>query len=407
MRKKQFNIWISFISLAVLCLPDTTGYPWFDKTVRALHYASLIWPCILLFAIKHLWKRGRLVPVCVFWLVGLFNTVINRTDIIGYFDLLVSCLSVCIVTYHLFFLSGFTGIRYIGVFLTALLVLEALSVYAGGINTIVDGNGLEMAVYFLGQQPALNRIYTVSLAILSLQFRLGSKFDKWVSMIGLAAGAYSVFALNVSTAKVTLAAFLFALIAAHVIRSRRIWRSLAFFLIVFILVFTLSGGFSQGFEWLLDGLLGEDVTLHGRTLLWESALSQMNGWHWLLGNGYGHSYVFAIGEWKVGTAHNQYLNILFCFGCTGLIAYLWVISRQAAAAFKAREYHVRRILIASIIAFIVTGIPTTTYQSVYIYLLYTVAVNAHCLVQKNARINPGLFQGQPALYLKNAKRARK
>lgn len=368
-----------------------------------LQYAVLVWPCLLLFSIKHVWKKGSLIPVCTFWIIGFIETVINHTDIGGFALLVITCLSVSLVTSHLIYMSGFKAIKRIGLLFTAMLVLEALSAAVGGLNTITDGNGLQMKVYFLGQQPAINRIYCTSLTVLSLLFLLGSKKYRLLSVVGVMAGTYFVFVLDVSTAKVTVAAFVLTLIVTRVIRSKKMWRNISVLLIILILVFTLSGGFSQGFNWLLEGLLNEDVTLNGRTLLWTSALSQMEGWHWLFGNGYGHSYLFYIGGWKVGTAHNQYLNILFCYGFAGLAAYFWVISQEVKAAFTVRDDRVKQIMIASVIAFIITGIPTTTYQSVYIYVLYSVAVNIHYIVQADNNVKPQKYQRRRTLVIKRPK----
>ena len=369
------NVMISLFVLTIHCLMPATGVRIYDAAVTYAQYATLIWPLLLLIKCP-LAERGKLLPVFLFWGLAFISTVINRTHLIALLKMAITSLTACLLTTHLLFLQGFKGLRKVCWLFALLMMAEYVSSLIGGLTTVIDVNDIEMINYFLGQQPTSNRIYLPALTLLSLLFLTGKRIDKWVSAAGILAGTLFMIQRGVSTGIMTLLIFVGVLIAARFFRRKQMWRNVLIVLAVFAVLFNLSAGTAGNFNWIFEKVLKKDMTLHGRTLLWASALSQMKGWHWLLGNGYGHQFLFSVGDdWQVSTAHSQYLNILFCYGLLGLGAYFFMIYFQLKSIWLAFTPRIKRVLIASGVALLFVGIPTTTYQSVYVFVLYTVLVN--------------------------------
>lgn len=364
----------------VHCLIPSTGLRLYDIILTYIQYATLIWPMLLL--IKYpLIRSGKLFPVFLFWCIAFISTLINGTNISALLIMAFSSLTVCLLTVHLLILEGFQGFRKISWLFALLMLAEFMSGLIGGLTSIIDGNGIRVINFFLGQQPASNRIYLTAITLMCLLFLSGKRIDRWVSIAGILAGSFFMFQWEVSTGKMSLYVFISVLIVARFIRKRQIWRNVLIILATFAVVFNLSLGAVGDFSWLFVGILNEDTTLNGRTMLWQSAISQMQSWHWLLGNGYGHQFMFSIGNWKVATAHSQYLNILFCFGFLGLGGYFYMIYCQIKSIWSVHAPKIKRVLLASSVTVLLIGIPTTTYQSVYIYLLFTVLVNLEKALQ--------------------------
>ena len=372
--------------LAIHCLMPATGLRLYDMAVTYLQYATLIWP-LLLFIKSPLAEKEKLLPVLLFWGLAFVSTLVNGTDMTSLLTMAFSSLTVCLLAAHLMVLEGFQGFRKICWLFMMLMTAEFVSGLIGGLTTIIDGNGRRVINYFLGQQPTANRIYLTVLTLMCLLFLTGKKIDRWVSVTGILTGTLFMFQHGVSTGKLSLYIFIGVLIMAHFIRRKQMWRNVLIVLATFALVFNLSVGAVGDFSWLFENILNEDVTLNGRTMLWHSAISQIRGWHWLLGNGYGHRFVFSIGDWNVSTAHSQYLNILFCYGCLGLVGYFYLLYHQLKSIWLAPTPRIKRVLLASGVAVLLIGIPTTTYQSVYIFVLFTILVNLDKALRKAPHIS--------------------
>ena len=81
-----------------------------------------------------------------------------------------------------------------------------------------------------------------------------------------------------------------------------------------------------------------------------------------------------IGTWGVNPAHSQYMNILFCYGLVGIAVYFFVVYQFLKGLRIEKDEQYKRWTAATVAAIIITGIPTTTYTSVYLYILYTVFI---------------------------------
>ena len=101
----------------------------------------------------------------------------------------------------------------------------------------------------------------------------------------------------------------------------------------------------------------------------------MKGFHWIIGNGYAHNFVFQLNKyWSANTAHSQYVNTIFCFGIVGLIIYIAIILKMLSLIRNVDQIYFPAI-IATNMSMILMGISTTFYTSPYMYVWIVVCMS--------------------------------
>lgn len=381
---RRLNVWLSEGLLLLYCLPTTNQiFAPISILLKYGQYLGLIWSVLVFFKLK-IFSEKSLWPIWLFVLMMLFSTLINGTDINACINMVYPIFAACVITVYIMKLRGFQGVETIAKLFAILLILQAVSALVGGFGSYVDGNMITITNYFFRDRVNFNRIFIYAISLLTLVFLYARRW-KWLYIIGGLSGVYFVLYESVSTAIMAFVVYILVFIVARIIKSEHAWRNMLILLFAIAALFVIAGFSSDGFEWLLVDFLGEDMTLDGRTLLWAQAIENMQGWHWIFGNGYGHSFMFWLGTWGVSTAHSQYMNILFCFGFIGVGAYFFVVYQFLGGLRKEKDERYKRLTVATVAAIIISGIPTTTYTSVYLYVLYVVFVLPQYRLQNSVK----------------------
>jgi len=134
-------------------------------------------------------------------------------------------------------------------------------------------------------------------------------------------------------------------------------------------------------------VLGRDVTLTGRTMLWSAVLGRMFE-RPLLGYGYGASWVFvpgpgetvrAIVGWETPHSHNAFLDYSLDMGLFGLLVFLAALVRAARRSLVSLRFEPsgHRWWPITYLSLLLMGNITESgvYQSQFIWALF-VAVSA-------------------------------
>jgi len=371
MGNKQLNILISYAFLICYCLPTNALPGWCNLILTAGKWAGLLW-AVLIFLVCRVYENKRLWPIWAFLAFSACSSFINHTSLTVCLRFAYPIFACCVITYHLIFLCKSKALNYIAVLFSLLTIAQGFTAIIGGMGSVIDGNGIPYTLYFFGDRVSISYILTYAIALSALALKTSRRTESWLHILSIASCIYFSLYESVSTAVMSIAVFAAVLIGGRIVRKERLWYGASIAIYLFSLLFVISGGLTNGFEWLLNDILGEGITLNGRTLLWEQALKFMNGWHWLLGNGYAHPYRFYIGDWSVDTAHSQYMNILFCFGFAGIFLYSIMCWQNLNAAKRTPDTECRLIIIAALAAIIITGIPTTMFKHVYIYIYFVV-----------------------------------
>lgn len=214
----------------------------------------------------------------------------------------------------------------------SLLLVTALPIYGiheGGWRGIYSNQNL------LGRLMCLGAIVFLILARSSSQYR-------WIAWAGCGFTATLMWA---STSKTALVVFLAILVLLSAYQAWRRYYPIPFPWLVAAIVL---GGCA--IWWLLDnleivtGLLGKDITLSKRTIIWEIVLAKIGQHPWL---GYGYSAFWsnsqntedimrAIGNSRFigGQSHNGFLDLGLDFGGLGLLTFMLHFASKLQQAFR-------------------------------------------------------------------------
>ena len=252
-------------------------------------------------------------------------------------------------------------------------VMNIISFIQGGYAT-TEWN----VIYFIGIRVNINGMFLASTSISLLNAYLGKRSDKVICIIQIVLNLIFIVSEWVSTSILSALLFAGVLLFSWMIHRwparGKVFRRIGIVLLFLILIFMINPDVSR-FSWLIEGFLGESLTLDGRTVLWQHALSQLGGVDWLFGRGYGNDALFEIGNGFVATtAHSQYINILFRHGFVGLAFYAIILIQQIRNATTCENTVVQAIMMASFIATIAMNIVNSTYLEGYIYIWWIVCL---------------------------------
>ena len=378
MSNKKSNEILSFCMLVVLVLPTYILPTNIENLLKYKYLLSFIWAILIFFKCEYYQKKS-LLPIWLFLGTGSISTILNYSlnNLKSFGVLFITIFSGVVITYYYIKLRKLQGIKDITILFAVFLIINAITRLSGGVEklrTDMTGYSYYRTNYFLGIRVDISNILIFSVSLSHIMCLKSSKKFKSFALLGIIAGVYFVIVESVSTAIVTLLVYVLILIASKVIRSKKMWRNLAIFILICAIAFYFVSINMEIFSWLLEDFLGESLTFHGRTRLWEQALNGMQGWHWLFGNGMRNSVFTLNATFNVTTAHSQYLNILYYFGFAGLFAYVYMLVVQFSVIIKIKSARLRVLLIAADIAIIVMGIPTTTFNYAYMFIYYVCVV---------------------------------
>ena len=368
--KKQY-LRLHYFLLFCLCIPDNTKYPGIMKiALNGLQVVAFSFAIIMLFAYKY-YKSKELLPVLLWFGWMILSTLINGTDLVSTFKLVMPLFAVSILSYYVFKKNIADAFDIIAWFFTFLIIIQALS-YVTHLFGYIFSQGKWRTYYFFGIRVRFNKIVPFAVFFCLVSWKYGKKQSSIPLIVSTLCGLYFSIGEKLSTSLVCYGIILIVIIAMKIVRSEHMWRNMSLFALGLVAVFVfIYVGRSQVFQWLFVDLLGEDVTLSERTLIWAQAVENMKGLHWIIGNGYGHDYYFRLrSSFIVQVAHNQYLELIFDFGIIGLLLYFIMCKVQFSRVIGKTDKQLSKYFIATFLAMIVMQIPATTFEKPYYYVYF-------------------------------------
>lgn len=364
-RKKELICWVFLI---VLWLPYTitTG----NIMLSVLKRLSFFWACYLFVNEKTYQHRELyLLWAWIGWI--LLTTIINKTDLGACFTSVYPIFSTICILYFLITKYSKNAVSFTVIVYSFFAIVQFIQFLQKGTSF---GRYVGEVSYFFGIRVNYNDFFVFSMASVFLAICLKIKKAHILSVIIIGLGSWFVIACKVSTAIMALLIFACVIVLSRFVRSKLVWYGVCTFIIVFCLLFVFGNVSPAKFTGVLVDFLGEDLTLNGRTVLWQQAFSQMKGIHWLIGNGYAHGYVFELNQfWSSTTAHSQYVNGLFCFGAIGIIIYILMLMKNISHIKKIEQKY-WPVIIATNISMTFMGISTTFYASPYMYVWFVFCI---------------------------------
>lgn len=317
-------------------------------------------------------KRGRLekIDIAVYaWFAWTAITVlINHTGLYDWFSKYYPYFTVYILSRYRLKRNAKDYIKLLTWIFMLLILGNYISWIMPGTRSVDE---LGEPLYLIGIRTRISDIIFIGIAITIiavLQNRMQLKWKIFFGIIVLTGVGFSIGEW-VSTSIVGLLLMLGLFIVS--IRKKIDYRKFQIPLIIFALICFFLVVFVQiqnYFAWFIESFLGEDASLTGRTIIWESLIRQMKGVHWIWGNGLGNNIGFTISTRLTSAAHSQYLQIIYNHGILGLAFFsvIPIISIRKLSEFTTVE--VCKYLNMALIALLITGITEITCDTSYFYI---------------------------------------
>ena len=323
----NYNFMLIGAIIAVLCLPSAFLAQYSLGAINsAAKFCGFALAVMYLIAWK-LYNRKLLLPLFGFFAWMIASTLLSGNPVRTVFISTYPLMTVIVLVFVLTRIDWYGTVKFISYLFTAELVANLVSFVSGGYYRDTWN-----VMYFIGIRVNINGLFLAGVSIALLNAYLGTKIDKAVFLCALFSGGCFVIGEWVSTSILSISIFGGILLFSWMIRKwpnkGKLFKRIGLMLLVFILLFMMNPDVSR-FSWLIEDILGESLTLDGRTVLWSDALSQIKGIKWLVGNGYGSGARFSIANgFSATTAHSQYINIIFMFGIIGLMLYTFILIQQ-------------------------------------------------------------------------------
>lgn len=230
----------------------------------------------------------------------------------------------------------------------------------------------------------------IALMLIGLNIKKRKKIETVVAWIILIANALMLVLINSSTSKVGIVLFVVLVIFSRKLSMLTTPRTL-FYSYVGLLAIFVFFDLARLFAFIIVDILGENLTLHTRTLAWEYA-KEAFALHPIIGKGYLNANVkySVLAEFTRGRfshSHCEFFEFLlrsgivgtFCFG-----SYLYKRLSRAASFYK--ESKSMQIVIITVFVFLIMSINETCF-SVYFYLFLAIVEGSILLPDVTIRVN--------------------
>lgn len=372
----------SYVFLFIYCIPTYT----FDLKIKYIWYSiwtlGFAWALLVFFAYKY-YKNIKLVPVLAWLVVIILSMLLNKTEFTRNAQLCMGVFSTSVLTLRICDTDIYTAIRRISFLFFTLMCLQGYSLITHCFGLSYDQAAVNRYLYFFGLRVDFSRFFIFAITIVLINAIYGNFWNKLEFVISFMIGVAFIIHENVSTGIMTIITFIMMLFLASFLKRITAWRKVFTISFLACFLFGILYVSSDYLSIILVKFLNEGLTLNGRTYLWQQAIAKMRGWHWIIGNGYAHSFVFSIGSsFKVGLSHSQYIDCLFDFGVVGIVVYLLMFYKISSGVDEdIDDCCIKIVIIASLFSILITGIPTSFFSSVYMYIYYVITVNSDALMR--------------------------
>lgn len=370
MRLTKHQLMYIVLLTPLLCPSTLVHYSMFFQIIKLLKLTSLGYAAMLVLA-KKVEINTVTRMMCLLWGWQLLSTILTTGRIGDWFSNTYPYVAIVILSQYYLRRYGDEFVNSIVWIYAIFLLINYFTWINGGlyIDTTSSYN-TERRVYFLGIR---NSVGYFSAAAFPLMVAMWEKKWKWIiPSLSMILTVIFIFKESVSAAIMTLLIFAIGSIFLNSDYRKSPFRykliiAIAVALIVGIVFFRIQNLFSV----LLVDVLGESINFNGRTIIWDSLLSQIKGAEWLIGHGCGYEKRFIINGLYTNFAHNQFLGVIFDYGVIGMALFVFIHIKLFKSFFITGKSK-NKLLFMGIIAILCGGLVEALCDTVYYYLLITV-----------------------------------
>ncbi|WHX60510.1 O-antigen ligase family protein [Peribacillus frigoritolerans] len=372
------NFLNSKIFMVIILFPYLNIYFFSNGTFKPVIYiwgiVSFFSTLLIFFTINRKLDRFDILVIYYFTFTILV-ALINRTLSIGIFYSIISLAGIII------FLNFYCKIN-LKNFISALYYLYTTAALINFFTMIINFEESGETFYFLGGKNNIAMILLPTVIIVTLYSYLIKKKLTLINKLIVLTCLLSMQISESGTALViTLLIILFFIIYKKLfIRFSEylfIYALLFFSMVIFKLQETILNNF-------ITGYLNKDVTMSGRTFLWDIALDNIKQ-NWLIGYGRGNSIINNSNS-HLSEVHNGILEILLSTGFIGLIIFIliFVLINRKMNNYKSHVFV--KLLSFSIFLYMIMGLSESVFNQFQFWVLLILAYNCNNLIKQSEKI---------------------
>ena len=377
-KKSIFNSYV-FIAILLLFLIKPAYFSEFLWINKLYKYAGLaITSIAFVYSTFYTKKSFATIWYYIFFGIILISTIFNDGNTYAFFNSILPTFGLCLL-FDIYLKKNPKAL------FKAFTVLE-IYIYINIITILLFNNGMyKSGVYyenwFLGYKNI--QIRTILPIVCMSMINSYIVFDKINirTMFLLIISAVTFILIKSSTALVGFSVFLLLFYKYHKVKKKipKILSVNFFLLITSILFYIISVLKLQNlFEFFIVGILHKDLSFNGRMKIWDMAFSFLKTKPFL-GYGYltGEDFQKIFNSFFYTHPHNYYLYILMTGGIVLLIALIIGLLYANKSIIKSNNKIYSRIVLFTIISFLVMGITESITSTVLLYPIFVLAMNCN------------------------------
>lgn len=377
---------VVLVSLFFVIEPEMFVYKSIHTIIRYVQYLILVFYFIIYVRIK---EKNMFIPyVLVFFGIYYFSTYYNSSN---YNNITMSFVPTLAVLLVLECASRFndkltTFILTLYFNFIVLINTILLIIYPNGVfSRISPTNNRLRPIYFLGVSNQVGP-YVICTVLISGYYCYKYNKTKIYINLALIQGIFSAVLLKSTTTLigvVGIAFLLFVLRRKNIMAKIKAGGMLACILFAnaAIVLFQMQ----THFEYFINNVLKEDVTLSTRTYIWEKAFVLVsNSPIWGYGGKDNSRYIFW-GRLKFN-AHNFLLQTLLVGGIVACIAFVFIVYVSLKKIYNCKNSNVQFVLMSGILMFLIMEI-SEVYPYILNFIILYIAYNCDSYCSKEEKIN--------------------
>lgn len=362
-----------YFFLMVLCLYRSNAvFGSFNRVLIIIDICAFLYASFL-FVENRLYRDRRLWPMVIMLPWMILTTAFQGADT-------ELCIQMCYKMFATIYLMAYVirknpirAIKAMAKIWTVFLMIQVYSFVTHCFGTTVLNSVVNN--YFLGIRVNIDQYIIYALFFNHLAAYYGGIKERLCFAISLICGVYFVVGEWVATSIIGLVIFYVIIIGSFFIKQGKIWKFMLSVVLCFsALFFTFQ---TTGImNVIVESYLQKNVTLSGRTYLWEWVINNIEGIHWIVG--YGDIEQMQIPLWHSSYTthpHNNYLEFLYKYGAIGLLMYLNYFVNIISKVKELGSKKVNTYVVGATAASIVMSIVSKNYWFMTAQIFYIIVIN--------------------------------
>lgn len=374
--------------LILLCIPffppEGLGFTsavnvlvWFRRIQTCEVCALIIYECYDKFIHIHSYRKNKkewnmFLLVSSLAVMQILCTVINSGSIYIAVQRVQLLVGVYIIVERFILKYPYTSLVTLTYVFLAVLIINFIIIIA-----LYDSMGFRIAgrvggdFWLFGQKNTMRNITIPALAFSAVLDRLNKKKISARTIFLIVIGIVSLYLVDSSSSLVVTAMFIFLLIFLCVTNYEIINLKLIsiFYVILEILMVFLRK--INIFSWIIEGVLGGDVTLTNRTYIWDIAIGLIGDKLWL-GEGLREleDSNLVIGSFHASHAHNALLDIMLKCGIIGAVLLIIIVVLSIRQLLKQKGSALGAVFGMALGSFLIVGIVGELWNFGFFLILF-------------------------------------